>query len=112
MTKPRMVKRGEIYFIDWGMGIGPHPALIIQNDTGNEWANSTIVAYITDADKPDLPLIVKFKPNESALAHGGAVDLGRIMWVPKSKLGERVGSLSTIKMVEVNQALKFSLALE
>ena len=112
MPIPRPVKRGEIYWVDWGGVVGKHPALIIQSNIGNETANSTIVAYITDANKPDLALIVHFNSNESSLSEAGAVDLGRIMWLPKVKLGDRGGFLASNKMLEVNEAIKASLGLD
>lgn len=105
------VKRGEIYDVDWGVDAGLHPALIIQNDIGNERSNSTIVAYISHTVK-DYPILVSFKDNESSLRHGGAVNLARIMTIPKKMLGKKRGHLSSNKMVQVNDAIKSSLGLD
>ena len=105
------VKRGEIYDVDWGENAGLHPALIIQNDIGNQRSPSTIVAYITHTVK-DLPVLVNFKDHESGLEHGGSVDLGRIMTIPKDLLRGKRGRLSSAKMPQVNEAIKASLGLE
>ena len=112
---PRMdrnieVKRGDIFMVDWGEG-GIHPALIIQNDSGNKYSDHTIVAYITHTVK-DYPVMVSFKDNESSLPDGGSVNLGRIMTLNKDKLKEKRGRLSASKMPLVNEAIKASLALE
>ena len=111
MPKSPEVKRGEIYDVDWGKATGLHPALIIQNDTGNKYSDSTIVAYITHTVK-DYPILVNFKDHESSLGHGGSVDLGRIMTIPKSMLRDKKGHLSTLKISQVNSAIKASLGLD
>ena len=106
-----IVKRGEIYDVDWGEEAGSHPALIIQNDIGNERSNSTIVAYISHTVK-DYPVLVSFKENESSLKDGGAVNLARIMTIPKTLLRKKRGHLSSKKMPQVNEAIKVSLSLD
>jgi mRNA interferase MazF len=105
------IKRGDIYDVDWGKDAGFHPALIIQNDVGNERSNSTIVAYISHTMK-DYPVLVNFKEHESSLEDGGAVNLGRIMTIPKTMLGRKRGRLSSSKMLQVNEAIKVSLGLD
>ena len=111
MPNSPKVKRGDIYIVDWGKPTGEHPALIIQNDTGNKYSNSTIVAYITHTVK-DYPILVSFKDHESSLEHGGSVDLGRIMTIPKSWLREKVGHLSSNKIPQVNEAIMASLGVD
>jgi len=111
MPADPVVKRGDIYDVDWGEKAGLHPALIIQNDVGNERSNSTIVAYISHTTK-DYPILVNFKEHESSLKDGGAVNLGRIMTIPKSLLRGKRGHLSSKKIPEVNEAIKISLGLD
>ncbi len=111
MPKPLEVKRGEIYDVDWGKEAGLHPALIIQNDIGNQRSDYTIVAYITHTVK-DLPILVNFKDHESSLNHGGSVDLGRLMTIPKSLLRDKRGRLSSAKMSQVKQAIQMSLGID
>jgi len=112
MPKSLEVKRGEIYFVDWGKQAGEHPALIIQNDTGNKYSDYTIVAYITSTPAKGLPMLVGFKDHESSLGHGGSVDLGRIMTIPKSMLRDKMGRISSLKMPEVNKAILASLGID
>lgn len=106
------IKRGDIYNVDWGKEAGIHPALIIQNDIGNRYSDSTIVAYITHTVKKNLPILVEFKDHETTLAQGGSIDLARIMTIPKSFLGDKVGRLSSGRMAKVNRAIAYSLGLE
>jgi len=98
--------------VDWGGAAGIHPALIIQNDTGNQYSSSTIVAYMTHTPSKGLPILVDFKDHESSLDHGGSVDLGRIMTIPKSMLREKKGSLSNKLMQKVNEAILLSLGID
>jgi len=112
MPKSLEVKRGEIYNVDWGKDAGLHPALIIQNDIGNKHSDSTIVAYISHTSKKGLPVLVDFKDHESSLLHGGAVNLARIMTIPKDMLRDKIGNLSSRKMPEVNKAILASLGID
>ena len=98
--------------VDWGKDAGIHPALIIQNDIGNERSDYTIVAYMTHTPSQGLPMLVEFKNHESSLGHGGSVDLGRIMTIPKSWLREKVGHLSSNKIPQVNKAILVSLSID
>lgn len=111
MPSSLVVKRGDIYDVDWGKDSGLHPALIIQNDIGNERSNYTIVAYISHTVK-NYPIMVSFKDRESGLEHGGAVDLGRIMTIPKTMLRSKRGHLSSSKIPQINNAIKSSLGLD
>jgi len=111
------LKRGEIYWVDWGKGKGSEqsgirPALIIQNDIGNEVSPNTIIASLTTAPNKPYPFLVIFTAKESGLDKGGAVDLASIMTVSKNRLCEKCGELNARKMAEVDIALKVSLGLE
>ena len=111
------VKRGEIYWVDWGEGKGSEqsgrrPSLIIQNDTGNEVSPNTIVASLTTAPNKPYPFLVHFTAQESGLDKSGVVDLASIMTVSKTRLGEKYGQLNTQKMNAVDIALKVSLGLD
>lgn len=98
--------------MDWGEEPGPHPALIIQNNIGNRYSDYTIVAYITSTPAKDLPILVSFSDDESNLHHGGTIDLGRIMTIPKTMLLGKPAQLAQAVMPRVNEALLGSLGIE
>ena len=111
------VRRGDIYWIDWSPSRGSEqrgrrPALIIQNDIGNEFSPTTIVAALTTADIKPYPFIVPVTAKESGLSKNGLVNLAAIMTVDKSRLVDRCGTLSKEKMLEVDKAIKNSLAID
>lgn len=110
------VKRGEIYWVDWDKGkgseqSGSRPALIIQNDTGNEVSPNTIIASLTTAPNKPYPFLVSFTAKESGLNSNGAIDLASIMTISKARLGKKCGQLGKQKMDEVDMAIKVSLGL-
>lgn len=111
------IKRGEIYWVDWGRGkgseqAGMRPALVIQNDVGNKVSPTVIVASITTAPNKPYPFLVEFTKEESGLEKDGAIDLAAIMTIDKMRLGHKYGELISRKMSEVDLAIKISLGLE
>jgi len=110
------VKRGEIYWVNWDKGkgseqSGSRPALIIQNNIGNEASPNTIIASLTTAPNKPYPFLVSFTAKYSGLNSNGAIDLASIMTIAKTRLGEKCGQLSTQKMNDVDMAIKVSLGL-
>ena len=114
---PKEIKRGEIYWVDWNPGrgseqTGKRPALVIQNDIGNKYGPTTIVAACSTAIKKPYPFIVPISKKESGLPKDCSVNLATIMTVDSSRLIERAGELSLRKMAEVDEAIKRSLSID
>lgn len=123
------VKRGEIYWTEFDPVKGSEqgglrPALVIQNDTGNRYSDTTVVAAITRSIPPErYPFVVIIDPEESGLPVRSAVNCAQIATIaqtdPESRLrpprGEStvrpIGRLDANKMAQVDKALKFNLAL-
>lgn len=114
MRKPR---RGEIYYLDFGSPpgkeiAGVHPALVIQNDIGNEASQLTIVAAITSNLRvARLPVGIEISPEESGLPHSSVVHLGQIYTVDQKRLKQLVSMLPASSMEKVNRAIAISLGL-
>ena len=68
------VRRGEIYWVDFdpvkgSEQSGLRPALIVQQDLGNEYSPTTVVAAITRRVPPKpYPFIVVLEPDSSPSA--------------------------------------------
>ena len=112
----REIKRGEIYWVNWNPARGSEqsglrPALVIQNDTGNLYSPTTIVAALTTAINKPYPFTVKVTAKESGLPKDSTVNLAVIMTIDKTRLAEKCGELSEAKMGEVNEAIKVSLGM-
>jgi mRNA interferase MazF len=112
-----MVKRGEIYWLQLPSATGSEqagrrPVLIIQNDTGNQFSPTTIVAAITShTRRRPYPFHVAFTAQESGLRLDGTVLCEQIQTVDQGKLEGLAGAFSAEKMQEVNRALTRSLGL-
>ena len=114
---PLEIKRGEFYWVNWDDGRGSEqkgkrPALIIQNDIGNKFGATTIVASCSTRFKDIYPFQVQVTTGESGLPEDCIVDLGQIMTVDKSRLYKKCGKLSKEKMTELHKAIVNSLGLE
>jgi mRNA interferase MazF len=105
----KKTRRGEIYFLDFGSPpgkevAGPHPALIIQNNIGNEASQLTIVAAITSNLRvARLPVGIEIYPEESGLPRRSVVHLGQIYTVDQKRLKQ---------MEKIDSAIAISLGLE
>lgn len=89
-----MIKRGEIYNVDFSPARGSEqagirPALIIQNDIGNQYSSTTIVAAITSQKKKSYPFHVNFTATESELEQDSVVLLEQILTIDQSRLIRR-----------------------
>ena len=84
---------------------------MIQNDIGNEFSPTTIVAALTTAAEKPYPFLVKVTARESGLPKNSTVNLAAIMTIDKSRLKDKCGDLSSATMAEVNEAIRASLAI-
>ncbi len=109
-------KRGEIYLVDFNPArgseqAGERPAIIIQNDTGNFYSPTTIVASVSTAiDKP-YPFMFNITAKESGLKSNSTVNLAQILTIDKSRLIKKIGSLPANKIINLNNAIINSLGL-
>jgi len=117
-AKNRIVRRGEIYECNFGIGIGSEmqkdrPCLIIQGNVGNINSSNVIVAPITHTDKP-IPSMAhietKFDDNGNVILDG-QVNLSNIQTVSKARLGNYITNLSNKDMKAVDHSLYVSLGL-
>lgn len=110
-------RRGDVFWVDFtpARGVeqqGRRPAVIIQNDTGNRAAPSTIVAAITRAPlRKPYPFAVHLPAGEGGLETAGYVNCAQIMTIDVGRLEKRTGSLSVDRMQAVDAALRYQLTL-
>ena len=116
MVDEREYHRGDIFTVDLGPTRGSEqgkirPAVIIQNDVGNKFSPTVIVAAITSGEESVYPVEVKVKSSEGGLKKDSLVLLNQIRTVDKERLGKYWGHLSHITMNQVDEAIKISLGL-
>ena len=111
------IKRGEIYYADLSPVIGSEqggirPVLIVQNDVGNRYSPTVIAAAITSQrDKTKLPTHISVEASDCGLAKDSIVLLEQVRTIDKQRLKEKMGSLDTVSMVQVDKALSVSFGL-
>jgi len=115
--KLKTCRRGEVYFADLNPVIGHEqgghrPVLIIQNDVGNRYSPTTIVAPLTTAFSPRVyPTEVRVRAGAGGLTRNSSILLNQIKAVDKDRLERRVGQLDAATMQRVDEAIKISLGL-
>jgi mRNA interferase MazF len=112
-----MVKRGDVYFADLSPVIGSEqggirPVLIIQNDIGNRFSPTVIVAAITaQIQKAKLPTHVEIDAKLHGFDRDSVVLLEQIRTIDKQRLTDKITHLDEDIMEEVDEALQISLGL-
>ena len=105
--------RGEVWLVNFNPGRGSEqrgirPALVIQNDTGNLYSSTTIVAAITTTIK-EFPVTVIVASGEGGLRQKSMVNLAQLLAIDKHRLQKRLGNLSDSTMQRVDEAIRVSL---
>ncbi len=109
------LKRGEVYYADLSPVVGSEqggirPVLIIQNDIGNKFSPTIIIAAITSVlSKAKIPTHVELSSNEYNLPKDSVILLEQIRTIDKKRIKEKITSLKDLKMKEVNRAILISL---
>ena len=112
-----VVKRGDIFYADLSPVIGSEqggvrPVLVIQNDIGNKFSPTVIVAAVTSQiNKAKLPTHVEISANDFGLAKDSVILLEQIRTLDKRRLREKIGKLDMPLMHRVNHALIVSLGI-
>lgn len=113
-----VVKRGEIFYADLSPVIGSEqggirPVIIIQNDIGNRYSPTVIIAAITSQiNKAKLPIHVEISSEEYGLNRDSVVLLEQIRTLDKRRLKEKIGHMTESDMKKVDKALAISLNLK
>lgn len=111
------IKRGDVFYVDLdptqgSEQAGTRPVLVIQNDVGNEYAPTVIVApFTTKSFTKHYPTNVNVFKGIPGLKEDSTVLLSQIRTLDKSRLERKVGHLPPTLLREVDDAIKVSLAL-
>jgi len=109
-------RRGDIYLADLSPAVGSEqggkrPVLIVQNDVGNLFSTTVIVAPITSQDKGrNLPTHVPLSRNVG-LEHDSMVLLEQLRTLDVCRFEKFITRLNGNQMEPVNHALLVSIGL-
>jgi mRNA interferase MazF len=108
------IRRGDLYWIapDDSHGAAPtyeHPHVIVQDDVFNRSRIATIVvcALTTNLGRAGEPGNVLLDPGEGDLPRQSVIVVSQIDAVDRSRLRERIGSLSQARVEQVLAGLQF-----
>ena len=110
------IKRGDIYYADLEPVIGSEqggvrPVVIVQNDVGNKYSPTVIIAPITSQQaKASLPTHVSITSGK--LPKDSMALLEQIRTVDKSRLLEYIGELNEHQLQKIDKAMGISLGLK
>lgn len=110
-----MVKRGDVFYANLSPVVGSEqggmrPVLVIQNDKGNKYSNTIIIAPISKKmSKPPIPTHVIF--SDEALDYVSMILCEQLRTIDKQRLGQWICTLAEDTMLKVDQAIKVSLNL-
>lgn len=92
---------------------GIRPVLIIQNDTLNKYAPTTIIAPITSKIyTKEYPTNVIIKKEDFILKLDSTILLNQIKTIDKKRIIKKIGSLDNFTMNKIDRAIKVSLSLD
>jgi mRNA interferase MazF len=112
-----IVKRGDVYFADLSPVVGSEqggvrPVLVIQNNIGNRFSPTVIVAAITaQIQKAKLPTHVEIDARNYGFDRDSVILLEQIRTIDKQRLTDKITHLDEEMMMRVNEALNISLGL-
>lgn len=111
----RAIKRGDLIYLNFDPIVGseqggPRPAVVVQNDIGNKYSPTVIIAPITSkAKKTSLPTHVDL--TNKCLEKNSMVLLEQIKTIDKSRIESYIGTVSDDEMKLIEKALRASLGM-
>lgn len=111
------VKRGDVFTADLGWGVGSEqggyrPVLVVQNNKGNSYSTTTIIAPLTSKkNKQKLPTHILLPAQITKTKWDCLVLCEQIRCIDTSRLGVYVSTLDDETMVQVDKALAVATGL-
>ena len=108
--------RGDVFYAELGPVVGSEqdglrPVVILQNNTGNKFSPTVIVAAVTSrcGSKKQLPTHISL--SETFLPSNSIALLEQIRTIDKLRLKEYIGRLNNTTMQRIDRALAISLGM-
>lgn len=111
------IRRGDLVVADLSPVVGSEqggerPVLVIQNDVGNRFSPTVIVAAVTSQiEKSKLPTHVELSAREFGLTRNSVVLLEQVRTIDKRRIQKKLGRLDAKTMELVDDALAISVGL-
>jgi mRNA interferase MazF len=109
VARPSELRRGDIWSVDFGPGIGEQPALLVSRTGSMRRRWRAVVALIT-TEPIGLPTEVPVGPTQG-LEQDSTVDCEDLHTVSSDLLTRRTGELDQASQDAVDRALRIALGL-
>lgn len=115
MTQEK-IYRGDLFFanlnpVKGSEQGGKRPVVILQNDVGNKFSPTVIVAAITSRTRKKVNMPTHVPLDNAALEKDSQVLLEQIRTLDKTRLIKKVGTLTQDEMRAIDNSLEISLSL-
>ena len=111
-----MIRRGDVYYADLSPVVGSEqggvrPVVVVQNDKGNRYSKTIIVAPISKKmSKPPIPTHVIF--SDDSLSYVSMILCEQLRTIDKKRLGQWICTLDEKTLEKINRAIRVSLVYE
>ena len=104
------MRRGEVWWTEQPKPIGKRPVVLLSRDEAYSVRNAVTVAQVTTTIR-NIPVEV-FLDKKDGMSKKCVVNLDTITTIRKGILIERFCSLKAEKIEQIDEALRFALAIE
>ena len=110
-----MIRRGDVYYADLSPVVGSEqggvrPVVVVQNDKGNRYSKTSIVAPISKKmSKPPIPTHVIF--SDDSLSYVSMILCEQLRTIDKKRLGQWICTLDEKTLEKINRAIRVSLSI-
>ena len=114
----KIVKKGDIFYADLSKGVGSEqegirPVVILQNDVGNRFSQTTIIAVITSKlTKAKLPTHINIDSEQYGLNKKSTILVEQIRTIDKKRIKERLGKLNQEDIKIIDKAILVSFGIK
>lgn len=113
-SRTARIDRGDVFWLPPDDSRGPapsysHPHVVVQDDVFNHSRVTTVIvcALTTNLQRASEPGNVLLEVGEGGLPRQSVVVVSQVSSVEKSRLGERIGSLSDARVEQILAGLRF-----
>ena len=117
MNDKTVIKRGDIFYADLSPVVGSEqggvrPVLVIQNDVGNKYSPTIIVAAITSQlKKAKLPTHLEIDAGKFGLIKDSVLLLEQIRTIDRKRIRDKIGRCDKEYMMKVDKAIGISVGI-
>ena len=114
----KIVRKGDIFYADLSPVIGSEqggmrPVVILQNDVGNRFSQTTIVAMITSKiTKAKMPTHINIDSEQYGLNKKSTILVEQIRTIDKRRIKEKLGKLNQEDIKKIDKAILISFGIK